>query len=450
MSNINILIIILVIFVSLFLLGKNNLISDNTSNINFITNFITNSNLQKKINCGSFSNNIIHDKPDQNSIQNILSFSSLSDENIHNLIGPCNNKNDYLYETLDEQKRRILKIYTNIALDNLNKKCIDFSKIVNREPFRFSFIEIISANSSIDRNKNSRWRVDIMVQELTLHLSLRLILDFTIIFDKRLKNQKKYYKFPLPLYFIGYPSLDQMIPLPMDIVSTGPALILSNHSGYVSDNLNVKLLILNKVYMKNSDLVLGSNIKSNLKATPAINDTNLPSSKYSIHSKPFNPSDVKFPEKNYSEVLEKTGTFIDTNIHDNYTWKPPNYNKTGHPENNYHLTGSSETYEQSIVNKFPDGWVQNSKWRNKWPRLWSEPRDRFEYPSVPNGYKWNNLGILYPDFKQNCKHPGKRWSTQQTQRTPLYWPTVTGLPLNQGPNYWLFNQLRGFEANQPH
>ena len=63
---------------------------------------------------------------------------------------------------------------------------------------------------------------------------------------------------------------------------------------------------------------------------------------------------------------------------------------------------------------------------------------------------WNNLGVRYPIPEPNDKHPGIRWSTQQTPRTPQYWPTVTGLPLNGGPNYWLFNQTRGFQANLPH
>ena len=115
------------------------------------------------------------------------------------------------------------------------------------------------------------------------------------------------------------------------------------------------------------------------------------------------------------------------------------------------VIGNSETYEQSMVKpSWSNGWIQPAIWRNKWPRLWSEPRDRFEYPSTPASYMWNHLGVMYPKAKPNSTHPGIRWSTQQTPRIPNYWTTITGLPSSGGPNYWLFDPTRGFESTLPH
>jgi len=397
-------------------------------------------------------------RPNQDLITQALLYSSKSKNNFDTLTGFCNKK-EYTYETLDEQQRRILKLYINLALTQLNKRCIEYSNKLNSEPFHFVFIEIINATSAVNKIGNSRWRVDIMVEETRLHLSSRLILDFTVEIEPYIDNQgnnkimscAEYTTFPFPTYFIGYPTLDQMIPLPTQVVSTGPALILST-AGKQKDYPNFKSLTLNKVWMENSDLALGTELPSVTycpSAAPALNDTNLPSSKYP--SKRFDRNYVQFPEKFYEDCLEQTGKSTNTDICDNYTWKPPCYNKTGFPENSYHYNGSSESYKKSIdPPTWPNGWIQPAKWRNKWPRLWSEPRDRYEYPSVPVGYLWNNLGVRYPIPEPNNKYPGTRWSTQQTPRTPQYWPTITGLPLNGGPNYWLFNQTRGFQANLPH
>lgn len=398
-------------------------------------------------------------KPNQDLILQALKFASKKQIKLN---GFCNKK-EYTYETLDEQRRRILKLYINLALMQLNKRCKEFAKNINKDPFYFTFIEIINASSSINEKGHSRWRTDIMVEEARLHLSSRLILDFIVEIkpfndnqgNNKIKSCAEYTTFPFPKYFMGYPSLDQMIPLPTQVISTGPGLVLSN-AGKQDDYPNFKSITLNKVWMENSDLALGTELPSVLSSPPvlpAINDTNLHSSKYP--TKRFDKDDesenINFPEKNYAECLEKTEQAINTDIYDNYTWKPSCYNKTGKPENNYHYTGNSESYKKSIIKpSWPSGWIQPSKWRNKWPRLWSEPRDRFEYPSTPVGYMWNNLGVRYPIPEPNKKHPGIRWSTQQTPRTPLYWPTITGLPLNGGPNDWLFNQTRGFEANLPH
>jgi hypothetical protein len=450
------IIIIFVIFASILFLGvtdkKDNTINQSNSNLLFI-------HLQKNLKHNSkiIKNQEYLKKSNQNLINNALLFASKSQNEISKLTGFCKYK-EYVYETLDEQRRRVLKLYINIALSLLNKKCINFAKQINSQSFHFNFIEIINANSAVDKMGNSRWKTDIMIEESSLHLSLRLMIDFTVEIEPYIDNKgnnkietcAEYTTFPFPKYFIGYPTLDQMIPLPTQIISTGSGLVLSQ-GGKNSDYPLFKAIYLNQVWMENSDLTLGTELPSTLFSSipPAVNDSNLPSSKYP--DKKFYIDDVQFPEKFYSDCLEKTGKAIDTDIYNKYTWKPPNYKCTGKSENSYHHTGNSESYKKSIKsNNLPSGWIHNAKSRNKWPKLWSEPRDRFEYPSAPVGYMWNNLGVRYPIPEPDYKNPGIRWSTQQAPRTPYYWPTLTGLPSNGGPNHWLFDQTRGVEANLPH
>lgn len=382
-------------------------------------------------------------------------------------------QNTYTYQTLNEQRRRILKMYTQLAIRKLNYSCKNFARNNKIRPYKFVFIEFVNAISNMSSCGNTRWRVDVLAQELTLHLSLRILIDFTIHIKEcdsksnKIKTCAEYTTFPFPKYFLGYPSLDQMIPLPTQVVSTGPGLVLST-KGIQKEFPNFKALFLNSVRMKNSDLALGTELPSTLHTytTPAVNDTTLQSS--AIPKKRLTRNDVQFPEKFYTDCLEKTKKAQDTDINNNYTWIPPNYTCDGKQiqqqtttgntalpnqmhENKYKKSGSSVPFKVSMLPPtYPNGWVQPAPWRNRWPRLWSEPRDRFEYPSTPVGYYWNNLGVRYPIPKPNQKHPGIRWSTEQTPRTPQYWPTITGLPINYGPNYWLFNKTRGFQANLPH
>ena len=61
-----------------------------------------------------------------------------------------------IYETLPENERRLLVLYIKKALGKLNNKCVEFYNKYKINPFRFVFIEIISASSLIDNNQNSR------------------------------------------------------------------------------------------------------------------------------------------------------------------------------------------------------------------------------------------------------------------------------------------------------
>lgn len=404
------------------------------------------------------------EKPRQDMISAVLAFASRPEDEIKKLECPCEQK-EYTWATLDEVRLRVLTMYTKIALAELNRRSSEFSENVAKKrpyspscerrvlkPFFFAFIQIINATSSVDRHGNSRWRVDLMTEELQLHFSQRLILDFTVIVDLPTKKSKElatcaeYTSFPFPRYPFGYPTLDQMIPLPTQVISTGPGEVLSQ-VGIDADYPRFKEIYLNRVWMENSDLALGTELPTTLfsETAPAVNDTTLQSSAYP--KKRLQRPDVIFPEKDYADCLEKKGRAYNNDIHDDFTLKPKNWNCTGVPENGYHYQGSTESYKQSMLPPtWPNGWIEPAVIRNKWPRLWSQPRDRYAWPSTPVGMLWDNNGVSFPQANPTPTKPGIRWSTRQQPRTPLYWPTITGLPMNAGPNSWLFSNLRGGNA----
>lgn len=404
------------------------------------------------------------ERPKQDSIGAVLAFASEPENKIKKLECPCEER-EYTWATLDEVRLRVLRMYTELALAELNRRCEQFAAKVAKarprsatcerrvlRPFHFGFIQIINATSSVDKHGNSRWRVDLMVEEMVLHLSRRLMLDFTVMVayptqkSKTIATCAEYTSFPFPRYPFGYPAMEQLVPLPTQVINTGPGEVLS-HAGIDADYPRFKAIYLNRVWQENSDLALGTELPVTLNSSTAgaLNDTTLASSAYP--KKRLQRHDVQFPEKDYADCIEKKGMAKDTDIHNNYALKPCNWNCTGVPENGYHYQGSTESFKQSMLPPtYPNGWIQPAVIRNKWPRLWSEPRDRKAWPCAQVGLNWDNKGIMYPQAKFDSCCTGNRWSTAQQPRTPQYWPTITGLPHNAGPNYWLFNNLRGGNA----
>lgn len=396
--------------------------------------------------------------PNQDSIEVALKFASLPEDQHKLLSGKCESR-EYIYQTLEESRRRILKMYTQLALDELNHRSqVLFGHQAPYSPtgearmmkaYHFAFVEFISASASVDRKGNSRWRVDIMVEEQQLRLSLRLVLDFTIEIEchgcsEKILTCAEYTTFPFPRYFGGYPALEQTIPLPSEVIVTGRDIL--SRKGVDADWPNLKGLFLNRVWSQNSNLALGTELPETLfhNVDAAKNDTSLETSAYP--QKRITPPDVKFPEQRYARAIETVGAAVNTDIWNDYLMKPRNQEK-GDPENKYHYQGSSETYDQSMVPPiWPNGWIAPAEWYNRWPRLWSEPRDRMAWPSVGSDFVWDSLGVLTPTAKEDSTHPGVRSSTEQEPRTPNYWPTLTGLPLNAGPNDWLFGNMRGGQA----
>ena len=339
------------------------------------------------------------------------------------------------YETLEEEERRILVYYIQHALSKINKESQKYI------PYYFSFIEIIRASSATDSFGNARWKVDMMVEERTYNTSLRIEVDF-IIYVQSQNQSNVYNTLPLPLYIIGYPSTNQIIPLPDEVISSGFQGIMLSHKYKNPDYPSIKELVIHNITIQQNDHVLGYNT---ITKCPNKNISDMPYAPYK--NTPLTRNDISFYEKNYADCIEKKNEGIDTDLYLHDTWKP-----TNKPDTTYHSNSNTETFDQSNIPYFQDGWVQPSTWRNQWHRLWSEPRDRLEFPSDEKPREWDTSGVRKCTNKLEYlgkKCLGSRWSTMQTPRTPLYWPTITGLPRNESSFNDLFDTLGDVSPNLP-
>jgi len=339
------------------------------------------------------------------------------------------------YESLEEEERRILLHYIRLSLHKINKESATKSR--KHIPYHFSFIEIIKASSATDTFGNARWKVDIMVEERTYHTSVRLEIDF-IIFITTQNQSVSYKNIPLPLYLGGFPSTNQMIPLPEEVISSGIQGIVLSHTYKNPDYPTIKELVIHDIQIIHNDHVLGYDKITNC---PSTYKSDMEYAPYTRKS--FTRKDVSFFEKEYADSIEEKNQGIDTDIVLQDTWTPCNIQET-----NSHTQSNTETFDNSTIPIFPEGWIQPSVLRNKWHRLWSEPRDRVEYPSNEKPKEWDTTGVRKCINVDNTLE--SRWSTIQTPRTPLYWPTVTGIPRNESVYDNLFTSFGNVVPNMPH
>lgn len=102
-----------------------------------------------------------------------------------------------------------------------------------------------------------------------------------------------------------------------------------------------------------------------------------------------------------------------------------------------------------------DPFIEPSKVRNKWPKLWSQPKYEKAWPCVPVSQYWNNEGIYYETKEKPTRDcPGYRTSTTQQPLIGQSWPTHGTIPRNCGTNHWLFDPTNasgavGSGASQP-
>ena len=359
----------------------------------------------------SYTNSLDKIRPNEKFIHSVFKYASKTDEELEKITG-FGNKKKYTYETLVEHERRLLVLYIKKALQKINNKCIEIHNKYNITPFYFTFIEIINVICLTDKDNNSRWIVDIMVGEKTLHVSLRIKVDFIIIVtnpekDNSFKTCAELTTPAFPIYFMGYPTFDQMIPLPTQVISSGKTGCVLSNKG-VQKYPIFKSCIINKVSLENSDLVLGIN-STNLSYTG--NDSHTSLSFYNYPSKRFLEN---------SPDVELTNEDILTN------------------------RDNTETHKLSRMKPvWSDGWIQPALWRNKWPRLLNEP-DKEKNIQIAN-ISWDQNGI---NHKFDNIHTYK-WSTQKIENEPLYWRSLTGTNNKEYKNKSMFSIFDNI-SNIPH
>ncbi len=100
------------------------------------------------------------------------------------------------------------------------------------------------------------------------------------------------------------------------------------------------------------------------------------------------------------------------------------------------------TLSSSVFNQPTTPFTEPACVRNKWPRLNDEPRGVTAWPTGAESPYWNKLGIPTPPTC-NTQICGTRSSTTQFPIQASFWRNNYALPRNSGPNFWLFNLVRG-------
>lgn len=84
--------------------------------------------------------------------------------------------------------------------------------------------------------------------------------------------------------------------------------------------------------------------------------------------------------------------------------------------------------------------------RNKLKIKEYKPNNIQQFPCIPVSDYWDSNGIYCDNNKITEKCYGKNWATNKYPLTPIYNPTITGLPRNTGYNYWLFDLTQGITS----
>lgn len=105
------------------------------------------------------------------------------------------------------------------------------------------------------------------------------------------------------------------------------------------------------------------------------------------------------------------------------------------------------TLDSSEFNQPTTPFVEPACVRNKWPKLYDEPKNMKAWPCGTPSLYWDNKGIPTPSTC-NSQVAGLRSSTTQFPLAPTYNPTLPVIPRWSGPNAWLFNLTRGDPATE--
>lgn len=244
-------------------------------------------------------------------------------------------------------------------INKLNKSNLDFKVL--------TYNEVVITTSKDNKYKN--YLIDVELWELKQYWQMRILVDTTIYTEPQLDTTMTCAQFsslPFKTFPIGAPSLDQMIPLPTEVIPTGN--IVLNNNGV----------------------------------------------------KPFKPP-IVIQQGIHSVKLVNSNEVIG-----GYNGIQNNNNRLM----NIEVKTDSKTYDTPFV--------QKAVCRNKWPRLDEQPKGKLAWPCNPVCLKWNSNGI-YNESKEFKDCYGDRSSYSAAPYVASYWPTLTTLPRNTGPNYWLFD-----------
>lgn len=255
----------------------------------------------------------------------------------------------------------------NLILENINK-------LFN---YRAFLIEVVSLELKIDNYGNKQFIINTLINNINNSAGIRLIIDVIAYIKTKYKIKNIFNK-------IGFPSQDQLIPIPVDVIVTERGILSTKSINEVKKD-EFSYLYINSINILNSN---------------RINDGN------NIQKK---------------EILKETQNMIG-GINNSKLEYSVNFNKS-----------NNELVEPAII-------------RNKWPKLKDEPTNIKQWPCAIPPNTWNELGVPFRKINYTKECPGKRESTIQTDLQAQSYPTLGPLPRDKGINTWLFERERGITS----
>ena len=167
--------------------------------------------------------------------------------------------------TIDVAKKRDLDAIVNLILDRLNS----ISK------FHFIKTEYVGITMFKSVDGRIRYVIDCYAQDLTQGYSTydqRFLIDVVIFPDLRVNNIES--NSQLPSYALSYPEEDQIIPLPMDVITTANE-VLSHRGVKVHESQTFSMLYVNEVRILNSNLVLSYKDANKMACLGGVTDNSL-------------------------------------------------------------------------------------------------------------------------------------------------------------------------------
>ncbi len=400
---------ILIFFIALLLLIfsykeniKNNLLNYNKSptlNNNFTENIINekNNKVEAKSDCNTpkyeingtcIKPNYLTEDETNFAKKQLLIFLSKVNKKPIKLKSPCIYKS-YTHATMDDLLRRTMDEMSDRVLTLLNK-----NGTYNFEKANYGNIEVWS-----DALGNKEYKYELFVTSLKHYFQLKFSIHI-IKFIK--KSEMKPYgintsPYIYPTYHNGYPTKDQLIPAPHEVIVTGN-IVLSTNSMKPNDVEKAEYMYLNHIDVENSTLVINANIKNTNKVVEFIMD------------------------------VGENGGIIDNKLE--YTHLP---------------NGEKINPIQPVARE-----------ANKWVETPDKPNYMGQFPCKVTPDKWDEDGVYYyskvrdHQLKKEVRDyescDGTRYSTEPLPLQPNFWVAnyaEAGTGVNCGPNSWIFNNYEG-------
>lgn len=357
---------------------------------------------------------VMNNKIQYDFVKILSTFKDMSSKNKYKELKPVVSNNLYTYTNITQLVRQELDQVIKPIIAQLNKNV--------KEEFVFNLTEYKNAQINEDKDGNQQYIVDAFINDMNTHVGLRVRIDvikYTCIkkgtqeYKDWVKDKDGYLAKALAKagvldnesacgpgtnmetcasettpgfnsFFIGYPSHEQLIPLPTEVITTGK-MVLSADGINTHRPTPIKALYLNYIQLINSDLVLD----------------------------PYQSTDL---EKDIEGMEKRRGEgFIGAR-------EPLEFSKYTRKCKNPNQAPASVT--------------------NKWPTLDCQPTNRTGWPGTTIPFEWDDLGIS-PEVKPTKEKPGLTHACRPFPRTGQYWRNNLIVPKWSGNYQWLFSLTSG-------